>query len=69
MSNVWILAQNEAPGITAEPVAADDTPETSTTAASDPNATGVRTRGKGALGSYESDFSWFDVRPDVHDSF
>ncbi len=52
MSNVWILAQNEAPGITAEPVASDDTPETSTTVASDPNATGLKPRGKGAFGPY-----------------
>ncbi|MHC4106062.1 MAG: preprotein translocase subunit YajC, partial [Planctomycetota bacterium] len=53
MSNVWILAQNEAPpSITAEPVGAEDTPETSTTTASDPNTPGVGARGKGAFGPY-----------------
>jgi hypothetical protein len=42
MSNVWILAQNEAPPyITAEPVGAEDTPETSTTTASDSTTPGV----------------------------
>ena len=53
MSKVWILAQNEAPSsITAEPVATEDTPETTTTVASDPNATGVSTQGRGVFGSY-----------------
>ena len=54
MSKVWILAQNEAPSsITAEPVAGEDTPETTTTAASDPNGTGGTTGGRGGFGSYQ----------------
>jgi preprotein translocase subunit YajC len=54
MSNIWILAQNEAPSsITQEPVAAEDTLETSTTATSDPNGTGAMPRGKGGFGSYQ----------------
>lgn len=53
MSKVWILAQNEAPSsITAEPVAGEDTSSTTTTVASDPNATGVGSGGKGAFGTY-----------------
>jgi preprotein translocase subunit YajC len=54
MSNVWILAQgNETPSsITSEQVVEEDTTETTTTVASDPNAPGVRPRGKGAFGSY-----------------
>jgi len=53
MSKVWILAQNEAPSsITAEPVAGEDTPETTTTVASDPNGTGAGPGGKGAFGTY-----------------
>jgi preprotein translocase subunit YajC len=54
MSKVWILAQNEAPSsITAEPVAGEDTPETTTGAASDPNGTGGTTGGRGGFGSYQ----------------
>ena len=53
MSKVWILAQNEAPSsITAEPVEGGDTPETTTTTASDPNGTGIGPGGKGAFGTY-----------------
>ena len=53
MNNVWILAQNEAPSsIPGEPVVAEDTPETTTTVASEPNAPGDGTRGKGAFGTY-----------------
>ena len=53
MSKVWILAQNEAPSsITAEPVAGEDTPSTTTTAASDPNGTGGTTGGRGGFGTY-----------------
>ena len=53
MSKVWILAQNEAPSsITAEPVAGEDTPETTTGAASDSDTPGVRPEGKSAFGSY-----------------
>ena len=54
MSNIWILAQNEAPtSITAEPVAAEDATETTTTTASDPNATGITPQGRGPFGSYQ----------------
>lgn len=60
MSKVWILAQNEAPrSITGEPVAGEDTPETSTTVASDPEAPGVRPEGKGAFGTYNLIFLGF----------
>jgi len=53
MSNIWILAQNEAPSsITSEQVVAEDTAETTTTTASDPNATGGRPGGRGAFGPY-----------------
>jgi preprotein translocase subunit YajC len=52
MSKVWILAQNEAPSITPEPVAGEDTPETTTGAASDPNGTGGTTGGRGGFGPY-----------------
>lgn len=54
MNNVWILAQgNEAPSsITDEPVAGEDTSSTTATAASDPDATGVKPGGKGAFGTY-----------------
>jgi preprotein translocase subunit YajC len=53
MSEVWILAQNDAPSsITSEPVAGENTPETTTTVGSDPNATGVKPGGKSAFGSY-----------------
>ena len=52
MSKVWILAQNEAPSITPEPVAGEDTSETTTTAPSDPDAPGVKPGGKGAFGPY-----------------
>ncbi|MHC4106050.1 MAG: preprotein translocase subunit YajC, partial [Planctomycetota bacterium] len=53
MSKVWILAQNETPPpITAEPVTGEDTPETTTGAASDPNGTGGTTGGRGAFGPY-----------------
>jgi len=53
MSKVWILAQNEAPSsITAEPVAGENTPETTTTVASDPNGTGGTTGGRGGFGTY-----------------
>ncbi|MCP4610232.1 MAG: preprotein translocase subunit YajC [Planctomycetes bacterium] len=53
MSKVWILAQNEAPSsITAEPVAGEDTPETTTEAASDPNGPGIKPGG-GGFGSYQ----------------
>ena len=52
MSKVWILAQNDAPSsITSEPVAGENTPET-TTVGSDPNATGVKPGGKSAFGPY-----------------
>ena len=52
MGNVWILAQNEAPSsITAEPVAADDTTETTTTVASDPNALGGNQAKRSPMGS------------------
>jgi preprotein translocase subunit YajC len=52
MNNVWILAQgNEAPSsITSEPIAAEDTTETTTS--SDPNATGVTPQGRRTFGSY-----------------
>jgi len=51
MSKVWILAQNEAPSsIRPEPVAGEDTPETTTTVASDPNEVGPR--GRGTFGTY-----------------
>ncbi len=52
MSKVWILAQNEQPSITPEPVAGEDTSTTTTTAESDPNTSGVRPGGKGAFGTY-----------------
>ncbi|MHC4536486.1 MAG: preprotein translocase subunit YajC [Planctomycetota bacterium] len=52
MSKVWILAQNEASSsITGEPVAGEDTSETTTTTASDPNAPGVKPGGRG-FGTY-----------------
>ena len=51
MSKVWILAQNEAPSsITPEPVAGEDTPETTTTVPSDPNE--VSPKGRGGFGTY-----------------
>ena len=53
MSKVWILAQNEAPSpILAEPVDGEDTSETTTAAASDPNGTGDTTGGRGTFGTY-----------------
>jgi len=53
MSKVWILAQNEAPSsITPEPVAGDETPETTTTVVSDSNTPGGRPGGKGGFGTY-----------------
>ncbi|MBW7990996.1 MAG: preprotein translocase subunit YajC [Planctomycetes bacterium] len=53
MSKVWILAQNEASSsISAEPVAGEDTSSTTTTAASDSEAPGVRPEGKSAFGTY-----------------
>ncbi len=53
MSKVWILAQNEAPpSIPSEPIAAEDTAETTTTVATDPNTPGGSPRGKGVFGSY-----------------
>ena len=52
MNNIWILAQNEAPStITGEPVVAEDTTETTTTVASDPNALGNQTR-RSPMSSY-----------------
>ena len=53
MSNIWILAQNDAPSsITSEQVVAEDTAETTTTTDSDPNTTGGRPGGRGAFGPY-----------------
>ena len=53
MSNIWILAQNEAPSsVESEPVGAEDTAETTTSTLSDPNTPAVRPRGKGAFGPY-----------------
>ncbi len=52
MNKVWILAQNEATSsITGEPVDGEDT-STTTTVASDPNATGGTPGGRGTFGSY-----------------
>jgi preprotein translocase subunit YajC len=55
MNNVWILAQgNEAPSsITAEPVAGDNTTETTTTTESEPNRTGSSPQGKGPFGGFQ----------------
>ena len=51
MSKMWILAQNEAPSsVTGETVSADDTTETNTIAASDPN-TPAGNQGRKPLGT------------------
>jgi preprotein translocase subunit YajC len=53
MSNIWILAQNEAPSsIESEPVTTEDIAETTTSTLSDSNTPGGRPRGKGAFGPY-----------------
>lgn len=53
MSKVWILAQNEAPSsITSEPVAAEDTPETTTQVVSDSNNLGGNKPPKNPMGTY-----------------
>jgi preprotein translocase subunit YajC len=55
MNNLWILAQTNSNDATSDvssvPVATEDT-TTTTMDSADPNTTGVRTRGKGAFGSY-----------------
>jgi preprotein translocase subunit YajC len=55
MNNLWILAQTNSDdatsGVSSVPVATEDT-TTTTADSTDPNATGVRQRGKGAFGSY-----------------
>jgi len=54
MNNVWILAQgNDTSDITAEPVAGEDTTETTTITESEPNDTGVRPQGRGPFGGYQ----------------
>ena len=54
MSKIWILAQNEAPSsITAEPVTGEDTTETTTVVASDPNATGGTPQDRRPFGGFQ----------------